>query len=265
MTAGDLESMMERVSNRAIDRNDQSKEIAAKEVILTGLADSENDMELAFTKLKVFDPQLTRWCIEKVQRFVNPDAEGFKTLKVVLKKKSSAERLNEAIEAEKDVTWARRGLTYAQRQKVINVQKNINRLNANRPENCSFLWVMKMTAGHASAEKAPNPDYREDMETETGQNVEIEKAKEGLNNLEEAIKESGPGPSGSGKNGSTKAKKVLKPGAKPAYKKPIVSKMTPEEREQLRRDLADHSEEDENDSNHGHNTRQQKKVSAPPK
>ena len=189
----------EKMMSNVVLNYDTSKEIAAREIILKGMA-TGNDVETATTHIKLIDPQFTSFEIEDVQRFSKADASGVPPLKVTLKRKAMASRLIDLLElaGEDGAPWASPSLPFLVRQKNRLVLQDIDDLNSNLPVNPSKHWEKKKVGGHVIKKYKPNPKFNINAVAPALQNipgsslVTAEAARLAMANMNKVVKESGP-------------------------------------------------------------------------
>ena len=160
MTRGEYEKMVSNV----ILNYDQAKEVAAREIILKGMT-TGNDLETATTHLRLIDPSFSSFEIDEIQRFAKPDASGVPPMKVTLKRRAMANRINDLIElaGEEGAPWASASLPWLVRQKNRLTLKDIGDLNAKLPVNPSKHWEKKVIGGHVLKKYKPNPGFNKDV------------------------------------------------------------------------------------------------------
>ena len=185
---------MRKVSRETFENANQSKEFAEREVILLDQPDTDNDKELALSKLKTLNPELKDDDIDFVRRFNNREELGYFPLKVVFLKKTIAQNLVEIIETSDDmIDWVRRGQTWTQRAKNRNAQRNIEEKNEDLPDDSPYIWEPRFIGRYLVKQKVKNPSYNPSGTVTTNQEVQLHQAEHALDGLNRAVTASGPG------------------------------------------------------------------------
>ena len=242
MTVGEMRRMFTNICNNSNNQASKAKAFADKEVILIGFEKTEDDITLAYNKLLIVDPRISKSDIQFVTRFSKEDESGHPPLKVVLKKKSVAERIVENVEtSENDINWVRRGLTWNQRLANGRIRSDRERLNSNLPEDADYSWEMNMVGGHLSLYQDWTTTNSSTETTSTLSSVTSVEAQTALKLLDEAVASSSPAStiqangttsSGTTENGPAAAASstTSKPPPKPPQMKKKNSSMTDEQK-----------------------------------
>ena len=189
---------MRRIARDTYENSNQSREFADREVIILNQADTVDDLEFALSKLQEIDSTIVENDIDMVKRFHQKDDSGYFPLKVVLKKKTVAQRLVETFEtSEEEIDWIRRGQTWSQRAKNRRVQENIELKNEDLPGDTLYVWGPKFVGGYLIKQPRYLGHLRHQgngaEKTTTNQQLTNSQARDALNGLNEALLRNGPG------------------------------------------------------------------------
>ena len=233
MKRDDFEKMMSNV----VLNYDSAKEVAAREIILKGM-EAGNDLETATTHIKLIDPSFVSFEIDEVQRFSKADATGVPPLKVTLKRKAMATRLNDLIElaGEEGAPWAQASLPFLVRQKNRLVLKDIGDLNSRLPVNPSKHWEKRVVGGHILKRYKPNPKFNKEVVAPNltpipgSSGVTSEQARLAMQNIDKILSQTGAGASG-----ATSGTEDMEQDNAPNPEDPDIENWTPEYREKIRK------------------------------